>query len=60
MAPVTCAHMSQSGQLRLGPTGVTAWLVCDGCGETTAFLPNQTTEARALEGTRVKDAAISA
>jgi hypothetical protein len=44
---LACTHLDQSGQLRFDPSGMpTAWLVCDRCGRTIAFLPHQTAEVQ--------------
>lgn len=44
---LACTHLDQSGQLRFDTNGMpTAWLVCDGCGRTIAFLPHQTAEVQ--------------
>lgn len=44
---LVCTHVDQSGQLRFDPSGLpTAWLVCDRCGRTIAFLPHQTAEVQ--------------
>ena len=42
----SCAHEHQSGQLRELANELTAWIVCDDCGETICYLPDQTADAR--------------